>query len=1122
MDETKSEIIKALAKGDLKAVPGAILVKYMDYKQFADMFVDAGAHVAEYERTGTEEAGSRATLFCESNMRSMAEHMRKIDDFSWWQELRACAHSLLEEAAISDSNKQACERHFCEIIEHRVKSILPQIYERSLLQELRDSVANLGQQVKTMDTRTQRILQQDEWVREIFRLLEEGRQNVRQEHSESTGADKSRSAEEHDSIPEWHIKYIHVEGVWKPKENREKEICMLIEKWEKERNQYPGWYILPSGVCRDLERKSGEHGLLQSHTWMDLQTMLDFAYELVWRWEKSFHLYSIYDCTHVCAIWNSYAEWLKGQNIADLDEKEVEHIRKWFYIGQALLRVFREYGVDAEWKRVYDQLRHYEIYGTNGKTDLQLEKAKREFHHLNLPGLRRELSRCQPNKTQYEQRLQVLGLRVECGEAKSVIPDLQQLIQELKEIVFEAETKDYRVSCLTLRACALQLLSLCVQGVHDYGEEYEEHQEEINGLLDEIEGKKALFDWDEWKADTEHELLRWKTKKHGKSEPFELNRETVTLFGGENYCEEAYSFYRVLERLALPLRCSYVTLLGDLEQPWMEAILEFDSTLGLFLVMRSNRSDTLKTLVDRAYVTGLGAGEAEKLLVYLLDAMDANVDELHVLEPDMAGSIAGHMKENAPELLLRLMSRCPENLQKKALLLIKKLMEDEELPVDYPLARLIVGVMKQVSEKQKARMLGTMMETAICEHRTLHEHGDGLDLFDYYFCKIDIGAHRSLCKVEQSTIEWLTEPSEEGDYTWRTKIMRLEVLDDLGLLSAEQRQAYARLLWSHVSEETGLPMLTNLRLWAYEKLPCVDAAIPAPSVKGYFLNRRLRDEFADEQGWKISMGEIPYLDELISLCQNVEEGYWKPEEAEKILENILDYWDILQVKVNSTTEHSRSWSEYRRRAQKMVRGAAAVCGNLTTAIGSEVTGKLMQMTEEMRQIGHGVSTKELELMLGADADTLAGIREELRSGEPSLAVGALLAAYQYIRKNPKEVEAQEMLDDVLQILRYRKMPGLVSAVWIFQNLVYEECPILNEQNCAAIDNCLLDLADVIRPDNESCDMRVKDILSVRKACAALAYQLYHRNVAPDGPGVLAWKALADGDEVNDVKNEWVE
>ena len=168
------------------------------------------------------------------------------------------------------------------------------------------------------------------------------------------------------------------------------------------------------------------------------------------------------------AIWNSYAEWLKGQNIADLDEKEVEHIRKWFYIGQALLRVFREYGVDAEWKRVYDQLRHYETYGTNGKTDLQLEKAKREFHHLNLPGLRRELSRCQPNKTQYEQRLQVLGLRVECGEAKSVIPDLQQLIQELKGIVFEAEAKDYRVSCLTLRACALQLLSLCVQGVHDY------------------------------------------------------------------------------------------------------------------------------------------------------------------------------------------------------------------------------------------------------------------------------------------------------------------------------------------------------------------------------------------------------------------------------------------------------------------------------------------------------------------------------------------------------------------------------------------------------------------------------------------------------------------------------
>ena len=1120
MDETKTEIIKSIVQGDFKSIPGELLVRWMDNKQLVDIFVDAGAHVANYERTESEETKLREILFSEYNMQSLAKHMREMDHFGWWEELQRCVHSLLEDADISDSNKQACERHFCEIIEHKVKNVLPEIYGRSMLQGLRDSMTYMGQQMDTMNAVTKRILQQEELLHEIQRKLEDKRQNVRQEHSENVGTNNNYK-EERDPIPEWRIRHVHVEGIWKPKEERAEEIRMLTMEWRKERQQFPGWYILPNDLCRELSYDSRDCGLLQSHAWLDVQMMLEFAYELVWRWEKCFYLYSNYDCVHVRAIWDGYAEWLKERRTDEVDAATGECIHKWFYIGQALLRVYREYGADAEWKRVYNQLRPYERCGTNGKTDLQLEKAKYEFHHLNLPGLRRELSRCQPNKAQYEQRLQVLGLRVECGEAKSVITELQQLIGDLEEIIPEAESRDYKVSCMTLQTGALQLLSLCVQGVYDYEQNYEEHQEQINILLDEIESKKALFHWDAWKESTTYELLRWKVKKHDESEVFELNRDTMTIFGGANYCEDAYRFYRVLERLALPVRCGYVTLLGEMEQPWIEAIMELDSMLGFFLVMRSNRSNTLKALMDRAYITRLGTDEAEKLLGCLLEAMDANVEELHTLELDMAGSIVAHMKDNAPELCIRLMSRCPEKLQEKALLLLKRLMEDEELPKDYPIAKFMVGIMKQVSERQKARMLGTMMDTAIVEHKTLYGREDGLDLFDYYFCKTDIGPYREICQVEQSTIVWLLKPAEKADYTWRTKVMRLETLDSLGLLEVEQRRAYARLLWSYVSESTGLPMLTNLRLWAYEKLPCVDDSVPMPSVKGFFLNRRLRDQFEDEEGWKITMGEIPYLDELIWLCQNVEKDYWKREEAEQILETILDYWGILKERVSGETEYSRIWTEYRGRAQKMVRGASEVYGNLTTNTSAEMMKRLKKMTGEIREVGHGVSTKELELMLGADCETLAGVREDLRSGESTLVIGALLAAFQYILSNPEKMEAQEMFEDILQIFRYRKMPELASALWMLHNMVYEECPILNESNCAAIDRCLLELEHAIKPDNESCSLRVKDILSIRKACAALAYQLYHRNVAPGGAGVLAWKEIASGDEVNDVRNEWV-
>ena len=36
-----------------------------------------------------------------------------------------------------------------------------------------------------------------------------------------------------------------------------------------------------------------------------------------------------------------------------------------------------------------------------------------------------------------------------------------------------------------------------------------------------------------------------------------------------------------------------------------------------------------------------------------------------------------------------------------------------------------------------------------------------------------------------------------------------------------------------------------------------------------------------------------------------------------------------------------------------------------------------------------------------------------------------------------------------------------------------------------------------------------------------AYELYHRNILSDGPGVLEWKRIISGEEVNEVKNQWV-
>lgn len=98
-------------------------------------------------------------------------------------------------------------------------------------------------------------------------------------------------------------------------------------------------------------------------------------------------------------------------------------------------------------------------------------------------------------------------------------------------------------------------------------------------------------------------------------------------------------------------------------------------------------------------------------------------------------------------------------------------------------------------------------------------------------------------------------------------MLRLETLYRLQLLDEKQQQAYAALLWHYVSETTGLPEGKDLHLFAYEKLPCLDANIPVKSIKQWFLSRRLQDQFEDQQGCRGTMGKIPYLDELVLVCE---------------------------------------------------------------------------------------------------------------------------------------------------------------------------------------------------------------------------------------------------------------
>ncbi len=1089
-NEEFQESVTDIVLEPIKAIPKKVIENIWDKKQLEEMFINAGRWVINYERDGTEESELRSIAFCEKNMRAIADYMYHQDQFRWFEVLQQAIHAHLKEHGMSARNQQNCEKHFLEIIGKCMRERDPVTVERSMQQETVNGVRMMNAQNPQV---LQLVMENNELLRSYHNAEEEKRQQKRQENSESQHRSKDKK---------WTLAHVHVEGLFAPKEKRGEEISKLIAIWAGEREKYPGWYIPPYEVCQELGVYTNETGLLQSEEFVAADKMFAFVYELVWRYETCMHCYSSYEIHNIYKIWNAY------------EDKE-PRIKEWFYVGQALLRVFRENGDYAKWEIVYDQLKPYEEVGVNGKIDLQLEKLKYEYHRLNIPAMRIALAKCNPQKEHYEQRLQILGIRVELDETESVLADLEQLMEELQNV--QADDEKNSLYYRSLEASVLQLYSLCTQGVWDDYGAYEQHLGDIAEIEEKIESKKELFDWDSWISSVKNALLNWHVKKYEQKEAFELDREIYTFMSSVNECESAYWFYRMLEKLALPLQCGLVTLLGNMEQPWIEAIADQMGMLGLFLLCRESRSSVIKTLVDRKFLGSLSVDKLENMVGLLIHALTKNIEEMDAQERPHAGGILSRIRENVPELLIRFMSRCPENQQENALLLLKSLMEDEKLSNFFAMKPLCVAILQNVSEKKKAQMLDIMMQTKIIEHRGIGGHEDGIDIFACYFRKEDIGPLQKECNVKRETIEWLLQIPEQAGYEYQTKVWRLETLDRLGVLDEEQYRKYAELVWHFIDEKTGLPQLANVHIFVYEELPYISGHIPSKSVKQWFLSNHLEAQIKDETGVKGTMGEIPYLDELILLCDNVNKNYWTKKETKQLVKEIVDYWSVLKKKLEEQKHRAWTQEEYLNRARKMKRAAAAICRN--SEISKESRKELQRMIKELQL--WDISTKELEVQVAEEDALIEQICDQMLSSDDGESVDAIVGAYQYIRAHPQEKRSQKLLDKLMKIMCYRKMPGLVAAVNIMHNLLYCNCPIMQKKNLKTLDKSLVILADSMQ-EQETGNIEYRKMLHVRKACMGLAFQMQQMEAARDGAGVQMWKRIAeDTAEVNEIRQEWI-
>lgn len=513
MDE--HDVVEAgtdLLLGDPKSALKKIGLSVFDKKQFEAIFVSAGKTVAEYEKDNTEQNDIRKILFCEETMRLLANEIRKSNSFDWLNDLDRCVNDLLSLSELDSINKARCKKHFEDIVIYQIKKLFPQRYGSYCLGDIHDNVNSLMASTQSSNETLNKILE--------LMSQNDGEYNQKSPTTHEDWQDKSSY-----TLLEWHLERVEVDGIFAHKDSYTDDIIKLTETWQKERDEYPGWYIIPYNTAVELSMYTDENGLLQKHETEDIDVMLDFAYELCWRRIKIMLPYSEYEVFHLRQIWDKYYVKIT-ENAGDSDK-----IRKWFYIGQILLSDYRESMNWNEWQSLMDILTVYQDSGNNGKVDLMIERAKACYFKLDIPSLRRELDQCDIPEECYEQRLLVIGLDLECGKLEESLEKLKQLRQDLICKVDENNENYYLKS---LEASVLQLLSICQQAYSLHKEIYEFEQMGIDEILEEIERKKEFFDWESWKNNVAKELFNHCVDNQFEKETFELNRSTNDIAKDSN------------------------------------------------------------------------------------------------------------------------------------------------------------------------------------------------------------------------------------------------------------------------------------------------------------------------------------------------------------------------------------------------------------------------------------------------------------------------------------------------------------------------------------------------------------------------------------------------------------
>ena len=916
------------------------------------------------------------------------------------------------------------------------------------------------------------------------------------------------------------------------------QLTELLSVWKKQRLLYPGWVVVPED----------RRGPLWSFTqrWInylserdDISNFihLEFAFELNWRMEKCLCPILSEQVAFFEAILDRYLplsdmemppEQISAMNARELNRGDIRNMCH--HLLLSMMRHYREQGLLEKWEAFREKIQQdMDNLSPEHKAGFHYECVLFFFFGLNLPELKKQLAEWPVNESLPFWEVKRAGLLAEIGQVEEAKNILENSLTNIRsKLNLKPITTDY--SLVSQEGFVMLLLNYVQTSVgltKGDGPESKKNQNEF------FERWNALR---QYKCDPQNELRMFERSLERppveraqviRKKEFDIGRVTQTHHFNrwDSEALTAYNFLRFCEDAGIPFRIPGVTVVKKSAEGTLSRIADYSPYWAMVNMVRIEDAKVIDEIFDRASLSHVEITSADSLIAQYLKVLEQSVADIRSGNSFYGSNFGIVLAKVIPEILSRLCCKCSHDAKEKLLDFLLEVYQSEHRSNYGGIQNLTNRLLIAFPVQKRFALIPRLLDFPVLENLNPLEESEFINPFQFLSLDKELTKNWDKPTIPEEKIEALLGKALSNDANVREWVMLILVnLHDLGLLNPNQTDRLTDVIWMR-RDEFGLPSETDFYKSVFLDLPHPPNVEPEPLFKNYIQN----EQFPIQQnGAPLTGGHIPICEEIIHAKNYIE---WSDEDICEIFDRLIEWWDSDKkyLRYGPTPFFSMA-DEFKARFACLVNVLAAVVApNFNISEKNNRKETLQRLISELRDYGLYALRLEsacIQIYPESREDVLERIENGMASDIPEFvfdSLEAILVMVKKIKSEEIEKDFSKILSTLGQIVRWRKNPGLPSALNRIAELITKHPWIFSDE----LERLTLIGLHHIAKDTatNAGGLDISEKLEIRESAAGLAYRLFefYTEQSNSIPDVLnEWEAICQSDdEFAEIRNQWI-